>query len=162
MSSKADYTDEEWVRLRRAPFMAGLAITIADPGGPIEMAKESLATLRAASTPPSDDELLITVSQDILSMVNQRQNPIDDFKPASPALAGKVVLDELRSVNELLTVKTEPGEADAFRRWLLDTAEAAANAAKEGGFMGFRAEVVSQGEKRMLDEVRSALGMSGH
>jgi hypothetical protein len=142
--------------------MAGLAITIADPGGPIEMAKESLATLRAASTPPSDDELLITVSQDILSMVNQRQNPIDDFKPASPALAGKVVLDELRSVNELLTVKTEPAEADAFRRWLLDTAEAAANAAKEGGFMGFRAEVVSQGEKRMLDEVRSALGMSGH
>lgn len=51
MTSKPDYTDEEWVRLRRAPFVTGLAITIADPGGPIEMAKESVAALKAASTP---------------------------------------------------------------------------------------------------------------
>ena len=53
MTSKADYTDEEWTRLRRAPFVAGLAISMADPGGPIEMAKETMATLRAASAPTS-------------------------------------------------------------------------------------------------------------
>jgi hypothetical protein len=40
MTSKGDYTDEEWIRPRRALFVAGMAITIADPGGPIEMAKE--------------------------------------------------------------------------------------------------------------------------
>ena len=48
MTSKADFTEEEWVRLRRAPFVAGLAISIADPGGPIELAKETIATLKAA------------------------------------------------------------------------------------------------------------------
>jgi hypothetical protein len=53
-------------------------------------------------------------------------------------LADKSVLDELRAVSELLTAKATPEEADAFRRWLLDTADAAANAAKEGGFMGLR------------------------
>ena len=39
MTSKADYTEDEWVRLRRAPLVAGLAISIADPGGPIELAR---------------------------------------------------------------------------------------------------------------------------
>jgi hypothetical protein len=161
MTSKAVYTEEEWVRLRRAPFVAGLAISIADPGGPIEMAKETMATLKAASTPPSQEELLVAVSQEILEMVNQKHNPLAGFKPDSSALAGKMILDELVGVNEILTAKATPEEADAFRRWLLATAQAAADGAKEGGFMGFGAELVSQGEQRMLDELRAALGTPG-
>jgi hypothetical protein len=43
-----------------------MAITIADPGGPIEMAKESFATLKAASAPSSQQELLVAVSEDPL------------------------------------------------------------------------------------------------
>jgi thymidine phosphorylase len=159
MTSKADYTEQEWVRLRRAPFVSGLAISIADPGGPIEMAKETMATLKAASTPPSQVELLVAVSQEILSMANQRQNPMAGFKPDSSALAGKMILDELMGVNEILTAKATPEEADAFRRWLLAAAQAAADGAKEGGFMGFGAELVSQGEQRMLTELRAALGV---
>ena len=46
MTSKADFTDEEWVRLKRAPFVAGMAISLADPGGPIEAVKETSATLK--------------------------------------------------------------------------------------------------------------------
>jgi hypothetical protein len=159
MTSKADYTEEEWERLRRAPFVAGLAISIADPGGPIEIAKETIATLKAASTPSSQEELLVAVSQEILSMVNQKQNPMVGFKPDSSALAGKMILDELMGVSEILTAKAMPEEADAFRRWLLTAAQAAADGAKEGGFMGFGAELVSQGEQRMIDELRTALGM---
>jgi len=160
MTSKADYTEQEWVRLRRAPFVAGLAISIADPGGPIELAKETIATLRATSTPPSQEELLVAVSQEIASMVNQKQNPMGGFKPDSSALAGKMILDELKGVNEILTAKATPEEADAFRRWLLAAAQASADGAKEGGFLGFGAELVSQGEQRMLDELRGALGIS--
>jgi hypothetical protein len=159
MTSKADFTDEEWVRLRRAPFVAGLAISMADPGGPIEMAKETMATLRAATTPPSQQELLVAVSQEIASMMNQKQNPLKDFKPDSAALAGKLILDEMKAVNEIVTAKATPEDADAFRRWLLAVAKAAANAAKEGGFMGFGAELVSQGEERMLGELRATLGV---
>jgi hypothetical protein len=40
------------------------------------------------------------------------------------------------------------------------TAQAAADAAKEGGFMGFGAERVSAGEQAMLDQIKSALGRS--
>ena len=42
MTSKADFTEEEWVRLKRSPFVAGLAISLADPGGPIEAVKGDL------------------------------------------------------------------------------------------------------------------------
>ena len=41
MTGKADFTEEEWTRLKRAPFVAGMAISLADPGGPIELAKET-------------------------------------------------------------------------------------------------------------------------
>ena len=160
MTSKADYDEEEWTRLRRAPFVAGLAISMADPGGPIEMAKETMATLRAATTSPSPEELLVAVAQDIASMMNRKQNPLKGFKPESAALAGKMVLDELKAVNEIATAKATPEEADAFRRWLLTVAQAAADAAKEGGFMGFGAELVSQGELRMLGELRATLGVT--
>ena len=46
MTTKADFTDEEWARLERAPFVAGMAISLADPGGPIEAVKETAATLK--------------------------------------------------------------------------------------------------------------------
>src|SRR5919206_1195304 len=44
MTSQADFTDEEWTQLKRAPFVAGMAISIADPGGPIEALHETSAT----------------------------------------------------------------------------------------------------------------------
>jgi hypothetical protein len=158
MTSKADYTVAEWARLRRAPMVAGLAISLADPGGPIEVAKESMATVKAASTPPSQEELLVAVSQDLLSMVQQRQNPMADFKVQNKALAGTEVLDELRGVNEILESKATPEEAEAYRKWLLAAAQGAADAAKEGGFMGFGAEQVSRGEVEMLERLRTAVG----
>jgi hypothetical protein len=67
------------------------------------------------------------------------------------------ILDELRDVNRIVSEKASPEDAAAFRAWLIDAAQAAANAAKEGGFMGWHAERVSAGEQRMLDSLREAL-----
>jgi hypothetical protein len=55
MTSKQDFSDQEWTRIRRAPFVAGVAISLADPGGPIEVAKETTATLRSATLPPNQE-----------------------------------------------------------------------------------------------------------
>ena len=156
MTSKQDFSDEEWTRIRRAPLVAGVAISLADPGGPIEMAKETMATVRAATLPPSQEELLAAVALDIQAMTQHKQNPLGDFKPRG----GQQVLEELKGVNQLVTAKATSEEAEAFRRWLLAAAQAAADAGKEGGFMGFGAERVSAGEQQMLDQVRAALGMT--
>src|SRR5258705_12211716 len=48
MTGKADFNDEEWAALRRAPLVAGMAITLADPGRPIEVLQETSAAPRDA------------------------------------------------------------------------------------------------------------------
>jgi hypothetical protein len=157
MTSKASFTDEEWERVRRAPIVAGMAITIADPGGPIEVSRETVATLRAATVPPSQQELLAAAALDIQGMLQQKQNPAGNFKLTSASTAGAEILDEIRAADAIVAEKATPEEVEAFRAWLIATAQAAADAAKEGGFMGFGAVQVSEGEERMLDELRRAL-----
>ena len=65
MTTRTDYSEDEWSRVIRAPFVAGLTISLADPGGPIEAAKETMATLRSATNPPSREQLLTEVALDI-------------------------------------------------------------------------------------------------
>ena len=158
MTSKADFTEEEWARLKRAPFVAGLAISLADPGGPIELAKETIATLKAASTPPGQEELLIALSQDIMESMQNKQKPLEGFKVENAALAGEQVLGELREVANIVRAKASPEETDGFAEWIVAAAQAAADAAKEGGFMGFGAEQVSAGESSMFSKLREAVG----
>jgi len=160
MTTKEAFTDEEWTRICRAPFVAGMAITIADPGGPIEISKEGMATIRAATVPPSREELLTAVALDIESMIQSKHNPAKDFKPKAAPTAGAEILDELRAVDGIVAGKATPEETEGFRNWLVATAQAAANAAKEGGFMGFGAVRVSEGEQAMLDQIRGALGLT--
>jgi methanogenic corrinoid protein MtbC1 len=158
MTAKADFTDEEWTRVRRAPLVAGMAISLADPGGPIELAKETSASLKSATNPPSREQLLAEVALDIQSMAQQRQNPLTEFKPTHGSDPRQQILEELRGVSEIVSSKATAEEATAFKQWLLASAQAAADAAKEGGFMGFGAELVSQGEKDMLSQVSAAIG----
>jgi len=158
MTTKNDFIDEEWIRVRRAPFVAGMAISLADPGGPIELAKESMAALKSATNPPSREQLLAEIALDIQAMTQQRQNPLSDFKPTDASQARQQILDELRTVSAIVNSKAAAEETAAFKQWLLTTAQAAADAAKEGGFMGFGATQVSQGESDMLDQVRTAIG----
>ncbi|HZO67244.1 MAG TPA: hypothetical protein VFB74_19770 [Kribbellaceae bacterium] len=158
MTTKSDFSEEEWVRVRRAPLVAGMAISLADPGGPIETARESMATIKSTTNPPSREQMLAEIALDIQSMTQQKQNPLSGFKPSKGVQAGPFVLDELQAVMQIVSSKATAEETGAFSRWLLSVAQAAADAAKEGGFMGFGAVQVSQGEKDMLDQVRSALG----
>lgn len=158
MTAKTDFTDEEWTRVRRAPLVAGMAISLADPGGPIELAKETTASLKTATNPPSREQLLAEVALDIESMAQQRQNPMTDFKPTQGSDPRQQILEELRAVSAIVSSKATAEEAAAFNNWILASAQAAADAAKEGGFMGFGAEQVSQGEKDMLEQVRTAIG----
>ena len=157
MTSKADFSEEEWVRVVRAPFVAGMAITLAAPGGPLEAAKESMASIKAATNPPSREQLLTEVALDIQAQVQQHHNPIRGYRPTGSTPPGDQVLQELSDVRTIVNQHATPEEAAAFGTWLVSTAEAAAHAAKEGGFMGFGAELVSEREKDMIEKVRAAV-----
>jgi hypothetical protein len=162
MTTKADFSENEWATLVRSPMVAGMAITLADPGGPIEVVKETSAVLKFATGSSSEerDDLVGELAREVRGLAEQRKNPIGDFKPRG-ALAGKEIVDEISRANEIVSAKASPEEAEAYRAWIMGCAQNAADAAKEGGFMGFHAERVSQGEKDMLEQLRSALGVSG-
>lgn len=156
MTTKSAFTEDEWARIVRAPLVAGLAISLADPGGPIEAAKESMATLKSATNPPSREQLLAEVALEIQAMA-QRNNPLSGYKPTRGPSPGEEVLEELHAVQAIVAAKATPDEAAAFGRWLISAAQAAADAAKDGGFMGFGAQQVSEREQEMLDRVRAAV-----
>jgi hypothetical protein len=158
VTTKSDFTEDEWSRIVRAPFVAGMAISLADPGGPIEATKETMATLKTATNPPSREQLLADVALEIQAMTQKKQSPLGGYRPtADGASWGEQVLEELRAVRALVAAKAAPDETAAFGRWLLASAQAAADAAKEGGFMGFGAQQVSDREQAMLDQVRAAV-----
>jgi hypothetical protein len=159
MTTKADFTEDEWATLVRSPIVAGMAITLADPGGPIEVVKETSAVVKfvTGSATEGREDLVGEVAREVRALAEQRTNPVGDFKPRGP-LAGKQVVDEITRAGEIVSAKATPEEADAYRAWIVECAQRAADAAKEGGFMGFHAERVSQGEKDMLEQLRAALG----
>jgi hypothetical protein len=161
MTTKADFTEEEWARLRRAPLVAGMAITLADPGGPIEVIKETSAAAHSildAAQGGGHGDLVREVATDAADQIKQRNNPVSGFKPRG-ATAGQEILDELKGVNEIVTAKATPEEAQQFRDWLKDAAKRSADAAKEGGFLGFGAKQVSEGEQKMLDRLGEVLSV---
>jgi hypothetical protein len=159
MTTRADFSDEEWTRLKRAPFVAGMAITLADPGGPIEAFKETKATLQTVAGAVGGDRgpLVQAIAGEVTAEARQRHNPLAGFKPTSGATAGVEILDELAAVSGILEATATGEEADAVRDWLIAAAQEAANAAKEGGFFGFHAERVSAGEQEMLDRLKKTL-----
>ncbi len=157
MTTKSDFPEDEWARVVRAPFVAGLAITLADPGGPIEAAKETMATIRSATNPPTREQLLTEVALELQALTQQRHNPLKGYKPTGAEKPGEQVVAELRAVQGFVAARATPEETTAFAAWLIVTAQAAADAAKDGGFMGFGAKQVSDGEQAMLDRLRSSL-----
>jgi hypothetical protein len=157
MTSKSDFSEDEWAQVVRAPFVAGLVVSLSDPGGPIEAGKEQMASIRGAMNPPSREELLTDVALDVQGMTQKREHPLKGYRPAGGGDPRETLLEELRATRLLVESKATSEEATAFNGWMVEVAQAAADAAKEGGFMGIGATRVSDREQTMLDRVRETL-----
>ena len=93
-------------------------------------------------------------------MAQQQHEPAAGLPAHRAGCAGRGAgARELRAVQALVVAKATPEEAEAFGTWLVTAAQAAADAAKEGGFLGFGAKRVSAREQAMLDQVRAAVAV---
>jgi hypothetical protein len=161
MTSRQDFTDEEWARLGRAPLLAGLAISLSDPGGPIELVKESRAALKTvleAAREASFGEFVRSVADDVAAKARRRENPLAGFAPDRQR-AHEEIIRELRSVYALLVEKAGPEDVEDFREWIRIASQRAAKAAKEGGFLGIGGTRVSEREEQMLETLGEAFGV---
>lgn len=165
MASKTDFTSEEWSQVLGSVMMVGAAVTLADPSGLIGLTKEGFAsgsTLVAARNDPKANALIKSVVSDFETSEG-RAAARDQMKSR---LAGKQPPEMKRTILEALGQSTAiidkkaPDDAPMFKAWLGQISERVANAASEGGFMGFGGVKVSDAEKATLEEVAKALKLS--
>ena len=149
MATKADFNAEEWTTLAEAPLLAGIRVAGAGRGGTI---RESIAVSRVyaeARAGESESELLDALVASPPGIDPRRLTAGGDIAAASA--------ERLREGVGLLGAKGSPEDVEAYKRFVLSVARGAAEAHKEGGFIGIGGEQVSDEEQAALDEIRGVL-----
>lgn len=163
MTIKDKFTEQEWEELVQAPMLAGLAVTAADPGGLWAAIKESSGmarTLVEAKSNPDPDSLPSIISATLEDADGRRvtqKNLLDLVKGRKPAELSTVAVERLGEIDALIAAKA-PELSDSYRAFVRTTAQNVAEAAKEGGFLGFGGEQVSDAEKKTLADIDQILG----
>ena len=156
MAFEEQFGAEDWQAVVRGSFQAALAIVAADPGGLLAAAKEggALASVMRGGDGSGGlvDELVADIRSDRPSMkeVGITRQPKDQ------ALASAI--QAMKHAASIVEAKA-PAEADGYKNWLFSISERMANAAKEGGLLGFGGERVSDDEEAALAKIRGALGV---
>ena len=150
MATKADFNADEWSTVAEAPLLAGVRVVTSERGGAI---RESFAISKVyAAARQSHGESAL----------------LDELVAAPPAIdpqrlqgggdSAAVVSERLRAALAVLNEKASQEDVEAYRRFVLAVAKAAAEAHKEGGFVGIGGKQVSAQERAALDEIQALLG----
>lgn len=149
MTAKADFNADEWSTVVEAPVLAGMRVVSAGRGGTI---RESLAigkVYAAARQAQGHSELLDSIVSSPPAVDRQGLQGAGNIAGASS--------DRLREALRLLNEKGTVDEASAYKRFVLGVAQAAAEAHKEGGFIGIGGKRISDEERAALDEIEAIL-----
>jgi len=162
VTDKSNFTPDEWKLLLESVMAASIAITAAEPSGLWGLLKESFAggtELAKAKMDPSADALVKAVVGDFGSSEGRsitRDGLKDKLKGSKPAEIKDRCVEILRQAGAVVDAKA-PGDAAAFKGWLRQISQHVAEAATEGGFLGFGGVAVSDAEKATLTEISGAL-----
>ena len=162
MATKADFTAQEWEALRDAPHLVPLAVAIAGSSGPIGSIKEAFAPVGAiVEAAKGTDELLRGLcDREELKAAQQSIRSSIKIGPDANALREQIqnaAAEKAAAAYAVLKKKGSPQDLEAYRKLLMDVADRTANAAKEGSFLGFGGERVSEGERAVIKRISQAL-----
>jgi hypothetical protein len=149
VTTKADFNADEWSTIVEAPLLAGMRVVGAGRGGTI---RESLAigkVYAAGRKAQGESELLDQLVSSPPAIDPQKLQAGGDVKAAA---AGRLT-EAIRLLNE----KASQEEVDAYKRFVMSVAKAAAEAHKEGGFVGIGGKPISDEEQVALDEIGAVL-----
>jgi hypothetical protein len=114
MTSKQDLSEDQWAQVVRAPFVADLAVTLSDPGGPIDAGKEQMAAIRPVMSSPTRGDLLTDVALDVQGTTQQHEHPLKGYRPAGARDPREALLEELRATRAVVGSQATAEEATAF------------------------------------------------
>lgn len=160
MANKTDFTPDEWKLLLESVMMSGIAVTAADPSGLWGTLKESFASAQTmASGKAGSSDLIKALVADFETSEGRgvaREGLKEKLKGSKPGEIKTKSIEALRQAAALVDAKA-PQEAAAVKAWLLQISDNVAEAAKEGGFLGFGGVQISDAEKATLTEIDAAL-----
>lgn len=163
MTSKADYTPEEWWLLKETPLRVGAAVMVAAPSGTTgtlhEMVANAHSFVNAAHLFENDELIVALVAPDDDSQA-YRPEPEETNDADRHAREKRIMTDAIakcKQVADLLDRKGNPDEAHEYKQWVMAIGGDVASAAEEGGVLGIGKKKVSEPEIKMLIEVAEAL-----
>ncbi len=147
MTTKADFSTDEWQLILEAPPSAGMIVVTAQRGGSF---RESIAMAKAyveARRQHGESELL----DEIVAAKPER----DHTHYHSHEELTRQGLQHLRDAVALLERKATPEEVDEYRRFIVTLSQKVAAAHREHD------HTVSDSERAAIDEITAALNESG-
>jgi hypothetical protein len=145
VASKADFNAEEWAAVVEAPVLAGLRVVSAERGGTI---RESVAIGKVYSEARKAQD-----GSELLDELLASPPGVDPKRLQGERDLASATSDRLREALRILREKGTPEDVDAYKRFVMDVARTAAEAHKEGGFIGIGGKRVSPKETEALDEI---------
>jgi hypothetical protein len=147
MTTKADFTPQEWELVLEGPPSAGMMVITAQRGG---MLRESVSMAKAyaeARQHHGQSELLDEIVAAKPKLDHTRYGSLDELREHS--------LEHLRDAVALLEAKVTAQELDEYKRFILNLADKVAHAHRERG----RGEApVSDTERAATAAIAQALG----
>jgi hypothetical protein len=160
MVNKADFSAQEWEVVVDAPQMAGIAVMVSGASGVIGSIKEAAAAAHAVyeGTTHTDGLIRLISTKDEMQASQTRIRALmGEFGETDPnTWVYNQTITAVQRANAILKAKA-PAEVGAYRGWILGIADKVANAAEEGGFLGFGGVRVSEEEQKMIAAITSAL-----
>jgi hypothetical protein len=144
MTTKADFTAEEWDLVLEAPPSAGIIVVTAQRGGTL---RETVAMAKAyteARRSHGASELLDEIVAAKPERDHTHYHSVDELREHG--------LRHLRDAISLLETKATPQEVDDYRRFIITLANKVAEAHREHG------QAVGEAEQAAIEEISSSLG----
>jgi len=164
---KDQFSEDEWFLISTVPSMVGAAMAGAGKSGIIGTAKEAMASMKtmvAGKSEYPDNQIIngILLKADNFSDAKAqageyREKAMSQFKEQnikSPEDFNAYMLDNASKAVALVKEKRGDQEANEYQSWCINVAKKVAEAASEGGFMGFGGEQVSDGERALMEELK--------
>jgi len=166
---KRTFTAGELAQLVAAPAYVMALVTGSSPSGPLGSLQELLATvqgIRDLAETCGDTLLMQQLRERLLG-----EGAVEDFRQGLQTFAAEALerdsapetaardqaLAGIRAAGELVDSRGTMEEALEFKLFLMAIGQKAAEASREGGFLGLGAVRVSDGENTVLDEIQQIL-----
>ena len=163
MPTRSDFTKEQWRALRNAPQLVALATAAAGNSGVLGSLSEGMTAASAFAAAAKSNNLLIRElfsKEEVRAAQGEIRALLQSVADPSTVVARlqDAAIEAAREGLAALRTGNAVADADDFRKMLGWLAEEVANASKEGDFLGFGGERVSEGERQFLDRLYAVVG----